>query len=205
MEKVCNPKSQCDLNLIDLEVWDKTNLIKLMQNVSGKSDSLWVKWVHAYYLKNQQIIEATVQGNSSRLMNVILKQRESAQKLHAWNEMKHSRKFNMRKTHMALHSSTQKVEQRTLFFGNVARPSAIVNQWLACHEILATRTILHKLDLIDKPRDVFVMHVKIKHHMFECKETKVIWESVLDWIQVQHHPVRWSQQMKWIIQMILVL
>lgn len=47
---VCKPKSQGGLNMINLEVWNKTNLVRLLWNLNGKSDSLWVKWAHTYLL-----------------------------------------------------------------------------------------------------------------------------------------------------------
>ncbi|CAK8536515.1 unnamed protein product [Lathyrus sativus] len=101
---------------------------------------------------------------------------------------------------MALHRSTQKLEWRTLFYGNVARPKAIVNMWLACRERLATRTRLHKFCLIDTTKCYFCNEDETqKLLLFECKEMKVIWERVLDWIQIRNHLFRWSQKIKWII------
>lgn len=67
-----------------------------------------------------------------------------------------SQKFNMRKIYVALHSSTQKVDWRTLFYGNVACHRAMVNLWLAFHERLAIRTRLHKFCLIDTTKCLFL-------------------------------------------------
>ncbi|PNX74719.1 ribonuclease H, partial [Trifolium pratense] len=39
----CQPKRNGGLNIIDLEVWNRITLLKLLWNLSGKSDSLWEK------------------------------------------------------------------------------------------------------------------------------------------------------------------
>jgi hypothetical protein len=39
-----------------------------------------------------------------------------------------------------------------------------------------------------------------QHLMFNCNETKSIWRKVLEWIQVDHNPLGWRQELDWIIQ-----
>ncbi|MCI83696.1 hypothetical protein A2U01_0104972, partial [Trifolium medium] len=41
--------------------------------------------------------------------------------------------------YMATHERSQSAAWRTLFYGNVAHPRALVNLWLACNKRLATR------------------------------------------------------------------
>lgn len=36
-------------------------MVKLLWNLSCKADSLWIKWIHIYYFKNEQPM--TVQVN----------------------------------------------------------------------------------------------------------------------------------------------
>ncbi|GAU38712.1 hypothetical protein TSUD_396400 [Trifolium subterraneum] len=106
---VCQPKCHSGLNLIDIEVWNRITLLKLLWNLCGKSDSLW---------------------DGSPVM---------------W---------------------------RTLFYGNMARPRALVHLWITCNERLATRD----------------------------RETKGIWKKVLEWIQIDHNPPGWHQELEWIIR-----
>ncbi|KAK2421853.1 hypothetical protein QL285_032436 [Trifolium repens] len=198
---VCQPKRNGGLNLIDLEVWNRTTLLKLLWNLSGKSDSLWEKWVHAYYIKNQNIMEACVPDNASWIMKAIMKQRDGIHQIQMWNEMINAPKFCMKKMYLAIHDRSQIVTWRTLFYGNLARPRALVNLWLACNERLATRDRLHKFGIIDATRCCFCNADETQQHlMFSCNETKSIWRKVLDWIQVDHNPVGWRQELDWILQ-----
>ncbi|GAU21086.1 hypothetical protein TSUD_10030 [Trifolium subterraneum] len=173
-KSVCQPKRNGGLNLIDLEVWNHITLLKLLWNLCGKSESLWVKWIHAYYIKNQQIMEAHVPDNASWIIKAIMQ---------------------------LLHDRAQSVVWRTLFYGNMARPRALVNLWLACHERLATRDRLHKYGSIETTCCCFCNADEMQQHlMFNCSETKGIWRKILEWIQIDHSPLGWHQEVEWIIQ-----
>lgn len=179
-----------------LAVWNRANLFKLLWNISGKFNSLWVKWVHIYYLKNQQLMDARVHANFSWIMKVIMNQRDSTQHLQAWDDMKQMSKFNMRAMYQALHQSTQKMEQRKMLYGNLARPRAIITLWIACHEKLATKARLHKRGLVDNMNCCFCDAFESQQHMFECKVMKDVWERVWKGIHVQG----WNQEIQWIVQ-----
>lgn len=42
-QKVCSPKKQGGFNIICLEEWNKAKMIKLVWNLNGKSNTLWIK------------------------------------------------------------------------------------------------------------------------------------------------------------------
>jgi hypothetical protein len=77
-----------------------------------------------------------------------MKQRDGIKQIQVWNEMITAPKFSMKMMYLAIHDRSQ-TGCRTLFYGNLARPRALVNLWLACNERLATRDRLHKFGLID--------------------------------------------------------
>ncbi|GAU28950.1 hypothetical protein TSUD_59630 [Trifolium subterraneum] len=138
---VCQPKRHGGLNLIDIEVWNRITLLKLLWNLCGKSDSLW--------------------------------HRDSIQHNQIWSDMLNASKFNMKKMYMAVQDGSP-VMWRTLFYGNMARPRALVHLWIA-----------------DETQ---------QHLMFNCRETKGIWKKVLEWIQIDHNPLGWRQELEWIIR-----
>lgn len=79
-KNVCKPKCQGGLNIIDIEVWNKINLIKLLWNLSGKSDSLWVKWIQVYYIKRDHVMDITIKPTYTWIMKAILNQRDDIKK-----------------------------------------------------------------------------------------------------------------------------
>lgn len=72
-KKVCFPKRHSGLNIIYLENWNKACLIKLLWNMHGKSNSMWIKWIYCYYVKDQDIQNMAVRSNSSWTLKSILK------------------------------------------------------------------------------------------------------------------------------------
>ncbi|XP_070017034.1 uncharacterized protein [Nicotiana sylvestris] len=54
-EKVCYPASAGGLNILDIAIWKRAAISKLLWNLCCKKDKLWVKWVHNYYIKGGQI------------------------------------------------------------------------------------------------------------------------------------------------------
>ncbi|XP_058752434.1 uncharacterized protein LOC131625604 [Vicia villosa] len=75
-KKICKQKSHGGLDVIDIVVWNETNLIRLLWNLSGKADSLWVRWIQAYYMKTKNLMELDVKNNHTWIMKAILMQRQ---------------------------------------------------------------------------------------------------------------------------------
>lgn len=38
------------------------------------------------------------------------------------------------------------------------------------------------------------------HLFFECEETKGIWKDVLTWIQIDHDPKSWQEEVPWLVR-----
>ncbi|MCI04098.1 hypothetical protein A2U01_0025141 [Trifolium medium] len=134
-------------------------------------------------------------------MKAIIQQRDDIHQNLVWTEMLTAPKFSMKKMYMVVHDRSQIVVWITLFYGNVARPRALVNLWLACNERLDTRDRLNKYGLIDPTHCCFCNADETQQHlMFNCSETKGIWRKVLEWIQVDHNPLGCRHEMEWIIQ-----
>jgi hypothetical protein len=78
-EHVCAPKAQGGLNLISLDEWNRANLTKLLWNINNKADSLWIRWIHSYYIKQDQLMNMYVKQTCSWILKAILQQRDSLQ------------------------------------------------------------------------------------------------------------------------------
>jgi hypothetical protein len=64
-------KKEGGLGVINLPIWNKALLMKNLWNIPSKKDSLWVKWVSHYYLKNSPILEYVSHRDDSALMKNI--------------------------------------------------------------------------------------------------------------------------------------
>lgn len=81
-KKVCSPKPIRGLNIIDMDIWNQVNLLKLLWNLCNKSDSLWIKWIHTYYIKGDTIMIVPVKESYSWIFKKILNQRVTYQQVH---------------------------------------------------------------------------------------------------------------------------
>lgn len=154
--------------------------------MSGKLESLWEQQIHAYYLIDQNIMEAQVNSNTSQIIKAILNHRGVMQQNTVWDDMMQGSKFRMKKMYLALQNHPE-VTWKTLFYGNLVRPRAMLNLWIACNERLATRTRLFKYGLIDTAKCYFCNEEETQQHLlFECLKTKGIWMKVLDRLQIKH-------------------
>lgn len=52
-EKVCRTIEEGGLGLKDLQTWNKALLAKQIWNFHTKKDTLWVRWVHSFYIQGQ--------------------------------------------------------------------------------------------------------------------------------------------------------
>ncbi|XP_016446059.1 uncharacterized protein LOC107771228 [Nicotiana tabacum] len=52
---ICKPKSAGGLNVLDLHYWNKPALCKLLWAITERKDTLWIQWVHSFYIKNRNV------------------------------------------------------------------------------------------------------------------------------------------------------
>ncbi|XP_058740856.1 uncharacterized protein LOC131613182 [Vicia villosa] len=98
-----------------------------------------------------------------------------------------------------LHNTRITVEWYVLIAGNNAKPRVVTCLWLACHRRLATKDRLVKWGLITEVKRCPCNEVeRINHLLFGCAKMKQIWRSILQWIQVEHQPLPWDDEVKWL-------
>ncbi|XP_074304562.1 uncharacterized protein LOC141639300 [Silene latifolia] len=72
-EKVCTPKEEGRLGLKNQEVWNKAMVVRLVNWISEKRDSIWVQWVQCNHIRGRDWFEYTPSTNSSWVWRRICK------------------------------------------------------------------------------------------------------------------------------------
>ncbi|XP_059315533.1 uncharacterized protein LOC132066187 [Lycium ferocissimum] len=73
--RMCMPKANYGgLNLTNLKLWNKTTITKTCWELAKKKDTLWIKWVHTHYIKDQQLLEMPIPQQASWMMLGVLPQ-----------------------------------------------------------------------------------------------------------------------------------
>lgn len=94
----------------------------------------------------------------------------------------------------------QEVRWRKIFYSNVVRPKTLFSLWMVCHERMATKDMLVRFGMIAYDRCCFCRIKETMNHIFfQCRQLKEIWNHILCWLQIDHSPSIWSDEIKWII------
>ncbi|XP_060169369.1 uncharacterized protein LOC132600320 [Lycium barbarum] len=68
---MCLPKSVCGQNVININLWNRAAMAKACWDLTLKNDSLWIKWIHVYYIKGRQMTPMIIPQQASWMTNVV--------------------------------------------------------------------------------------------------------------------------------------
>lgn len=79
--RVCSPIYFEGLNLVNIYFWNSGVIDKTYWALSNKEDRLWIKWIHAYYIKNQQINTMSITQQACWMVRKIIEARKAIAQL----------------------------------------------------------------------------------------------------------------------------
>lgn len=200
---VCKLAHQGGLTIFNLTTWNKVCMMKCLWNLCRKSDNLWVKRVHNYYVKTVDIMTVRCGQSWSWMMSNILQQTKQINSVHTvWNKMLQCMKFVMKEIYIPLIDGNIRVPLRFMLKNNIARPRALLAFRLVCHGKFATKERLKWFGLIQEGIWSLCEEVEemINHLFFDCRIRKNIWTAILTWMEVDHVPKEWSLEKNWAIE-----
>lgn len=114
-DKVCAPKSAGGLHILSLVEWNIAAVAKLLWNIHCKADKLWVKWVHMYFLKGQDVMEYQLTASCFRMLRNILKCRTVVVYTRAWADAEFRGKYRTAEIYKDLRGVQEPVSWRKVF------------------------------------------------------------------------------------------
>lgn len=147
------------------------------------------------------IIYVPIRNNCLWILKYILNQRQVVTHLQEWNNMLQQSKYQTSKMNFAIKEQNQVVMWRKLLYGNIVKPRVMCTLWLACQDRLATKERLSRFILLNDECCCFCREKEIIHHLLvPLLKTKDIWEYVLAWLQINHKPLGWKKELKWMVE-----
>lgn len=73
---LCFPKSEGGLGCKDLKTWNRALICKELWSIHLNKETLWVQWVHSFYLVNESIWEWSPPTNAPPFLKAIIGVRE---------------------------------------------------------------------------------------------------------------------------------
>ncbi|XP_058763491.1 uncharacterized protein LOC131636928 [Vicia villosa] len=198
-EHTCDPISAGGMNLIDLSFWNRATMCKMLWNICGKKDVLWIRWVHMFYIRNRDVDTYQPNSSCSWILKAVFKYRDLVLHSPVWTGFKSAGAFVTRKMYDWLRGNKPRVSWRNLIYVNKARPRALFTLWLACQNRLLTKERLNKIGVTTDGKCVLCGALENSDHLFFlCTETRRVWQKVLGWIRIMRVPVDWQNELCWI-------
>lgn len=172
--------------------------MKLLWALTFKADSLWVKWVHAYYVKRQDLGDMCAPTKCSWVLKKIFHAREEVDKVGGRSKVMKGAKFSIKQAYSLLRPQGEKVGWSRLLCNNPATPRSLFILWLALHGRLSTTMQLRRWNIdvagicpVCQNADEVIGHI-----FFECPTSRDLWSKVLAMLGVQRQVGSWQDEIR---------
>ncbi|KAL9662481.1 hypothetical protein QQ045_027314 [Rhodiola kirilowii] len=189
--EVCKPKAVGGggggLGLLNLSLFNKSLLLGQLWDVAQKKDSMWIKWMSSYFLKDMPLWHIVAKRHNSWVLKNLLSLREFALQC---VEVEEDNSLRWR-------SREPSKEWSDIIWNVLAHPKHSFCAWLAVRDRLPTRTRLRG-SLIGDRRCCWCAEVDEDgvHLFFQCKESPPIY-SFLDLIGLRVRWSSWAEMISW--------
>ncbi|XP_075086261.1 uncharacterized protein LOC142168973 [Nicotiana tabacum] len=200
-EKFCFPLTIGGLNLLNISLWNKDAICKLMWNLYRKKDKLWAQWIHTYYSKGKPIWETTF-NQASWMVSKIFKAKGPLMNAgYTEQDMQELESFSIKAMYKKLLGEHPKVEWRRLVCNNKESPRWIFNMRLIVHGRLYTKDSLANWGLIEDQTCPLCNETPetINHLFFQCPTSAAIWNKILQWKGIGRQAQPWEEELQWAI------
>ncbi|KAK6117718.1 hypothetical protein DH2020_048570 [Rehmannia glutinosa] len=203
--KVCLPSDEGGVGLRDVHSWNKALLAKILWNIHSKADSLWVRWVHSFYLKNQSIWTWNPKNSDSCLLKRICDIRNDilAKFGSPDSAISHLALFSnpkglcSSKMYDLFRESGPKAFWHSAVWKHFIPPKFSFCVWLAINDRLATINNLKYLD-VDPTCKLCGNYLENASHLFfDCIVTRLLWDRVKRWLKFRHTMSTIAGALKW--------
>ncbi|XP_019261681.1 PREDICTED: uncharacterized protein LOC109239557 [Nicotiana attenuata] len=201
-DMLCRPKTKGGLNVTDLNTWNRAALLKHLWNLGKKKDKLWIKWVHAYYIKGREPWEVDAK-QASRIVRKILQAGKYLTE--AWldtGRVVQADSFSIRGMYKQLRGEFPKVNWSRLLCNNRSCPKWKFILYLAVQGNLYTKDRLIRWGMQVSPECPMCEHEMESHNhiFFTCTFSEDVWRRLLKWMDINREPKGWNGEIKWAIE-----
>ncbi|XP_070050321.1 uncharacterized protein [Nicotiana tomentosiformis] len=193
-EKICCPKKNGGLNIKGCSSWNKASVGKLLWQLTQSKNSLWVKWVHDIYIKNDpNVWSHTAPQDFSWYWKKLNSLKEKMQEWYVQGKYILTPKgdYSITSSYNALLGGQVKMENASLVWSKFAQPKHRFIAWLATKKRLLTKERLGQMRIIVIDMDCCLcddQEIETSQHLFgNCPWIHAIRRSFLQWTNTQLH------------------
>lgn len=189
---ICTPKEEGGLGLRECRTWNKALLLKTLWEIHTNKNNLWIRWMHAFYLRGKDIWDWTLRRDDHPLFKFIVKLRnilidkigsihQAKQLICSWLR---NGKFCASLAYDWLRVKHERSPWMNLIWRSYILPKKSFILWLALRGKLNTKD--HWFEI---PSDMHCVFCKshpetISHLYLRCTSVKAIWYSIRRWLNM---------------------
>lgn len=180
-----------ELNILDIYCWNKVALFKLLWAITTKNDTLWIQWIHSFYVKNRSAENMSSPKQACWIIRNIFDARDWFSQNNPTNDLNSyckKEKFSIKKLYIASKPQYQKCPWKRLTIASKALPKQHFILWLALHRRLATIERLQKWG-ISMSKECVLCQKNIEetkeHLLFEWEYSRILWAKLLQWTGIK--------------------
>ncbi|XP_057953981.1 uncharacterized protein LOC131148278 [Malania oleifera] len=197
---ICLPKDEGGLGIFFLGSWNKALLSRTLWNIHSKKDSLWTKWIHHNYLKNNNIWGITAKEDS-KLFKKILEIRDqllvksgsvgsAIELMEGWDLCSH-------RCYEFWREKMPRVPWRKEVWFNGSQPKHAFCLWLTLKGKLCTCDKLVGVETDQRCTYYNTKTESIDHLFFKCKFTGEVWRIIREWLGLKRSMTTIKAAVKW--------
>lgn len=191
-KSICMPKAEGGLGLFDLRARNRSFLGKQLWNIHLKSDSVWIRWIHHFYLSSGTIWSVHAQRTSSPLWKAIISVRDlllqrcgdsvsSITMMSSWSTatgcfLSHAYDF--------FRPSGSAVSWGRVVWEQWSLPKYSFILWLAVLGKLKTRDRLRFIPTDSNCSFCRQVEESHDHLFFTCEWTRRLWAMIKSWLRI---------------------
>ncbi|XP_048493646.1 uncharacterized protein LOC125494120 [Beta vulgaris subsp. vulgaris] len=153
-----------------------------------KQDRLWIKWIHAYYIKQNNLFTMSIPARLSWALKKIWASRDIL--IAHQTQQASGEHFSIKKMYQAMRSDQPIVQWKRITCDNKASPKALFITWLLLQGRLSTKSRLCEWGLLEDSTCVLCSNASetSSHLFFECPVSKQLWRMCLQQINMANQP-----------------
>ncbi|GAB2303773.1 hypothetical protein Dimus_038959 [Dionaea muscipula] len=191
-ESLSTPKREGGLGLFHMPTWNQALLFSNIWNIHTDKQSLWIKWVHHFYLRGTSIWTWQPGKDASTFMKHMIRTRD--QLLTTMGSFEHlqaciSRPRKQQRSITSLFYDCLRTKRTPKFWSNIVwhkqiEPKVSFILWMAALNRLRTRCNLRG-DVPDRNCPLCHMNIENASHLFfTCDVTGTVWCIIRDWLRL---------------------
>lgn len=81
--------------MLHITSWNRACILKLLWALITKEDKLWIRWIHSYYIKEQNVLSMSIPSDASYLLKKVRKVRSLVVHSTVWQQQLEAARFSV--------------------------------------------------------------------------------------------------------------